>query len=65
METLEFILPRIMSAEISPNNQLYGFIETWDDEEDHHINNFEIPLPDGNWVIVYQDQTLIRIINFK
>lgn len=65
MESLEFILPRIESAEISVDNHLCGFIETWDEDEMHHINNFKIPLPDGNWIIVYQDQKLIKITNFK
>lgn len=65
IETLEFRLPRIKSAEISVDNHLCGFIETWDDDERHYCNNFKIPLSDGNWIIVNQTDKLIRIVNFK
>lgn len=65
IETLEFRLPRIKSAEISVDNHLCGFIETWDDYGYHHCNNFKIPLPEGNWMVVHQDNRLIRIMNFK
>ncbi len=65
METLEFFLPRTESVKISVDNHLCGFIETWDNNESYVMDNFKIPLPDGNWIIVCQDNKLIRITNFK
>lgn len=65
MKTLEFFLPDIESAEISIDNHLCGFIESYGSYSECNDINIRIPLPDGNWRILYQDRKLIKIGNFK
>jgi hypothetical protein len=65
MESLEFFLPDIESAEISIDNHLCGFIQSYGSYREDNKINVRIPLPSGNWIILYSDKKLIKIGNLK